>query len=832
MPRLLWAPLALALAACPGPAPEGEFVVGPAGGTFEHLGAKLIIPANALASETTLTIKVVAEGIPEVANRKRISLGYRIGPSSVKLQAPIQLEIPYVESWVPAKGIDPSSYDMRRATADDLTFALGSPSTVVDRKVVSAHSDRLGLFWITSPAGPAVNALRITPAQASLRVGQKQQFSAEVVDPTGRAISGVSVSWSIAPGRVARVDSTGLVGALGPGTATLIAASGGQSVRASVYVIGDTVGPTAFAFENPFPTGNDLLGGAIAGSEAFFVGRNATVLSRSAVNQWTPRLSGPAVELSAIAVPPSGPAVAVGMGVAAETGEPAGVLIEIGGANPDPSLQTFSSILPRALWFDGTYGMAVGYGNDVLVRRNGAWATEDSPSFETLLHVVGDGAGGFVTVGHLGSIYRFDPITQRWDSLFDTRLSVFLNSAVIATANGSEAWAVGGNKLWHFQGGSWSAINLPADPALGQIAELTAVGVIDARVVIGARRGHGGLLLLYAPETETFTWQALRGPQLARSIFGTGATGYAVGDFGAVWQYANGAFTELSRGFYGDVMDVDATPALSVAVVNECADADCITRVGKVVRRSATGGWEELGPQPFIGPLFSVAVRGASEVFAGGKGVVWRYDGLSWTATALSVQAKVNDLAVCGPNVWGVGDSGLILTGQSSLAQLNAPLTLDLWSLSCRDGSEIWIAGDEILFAVRGFSAVAAHDPEVLDAPYRAVWTPGLNEAYAFGDARYGVYWNGRNLIVYDAPGGLLPKVIAGLWGSSVDNLYAVGWTVTPFAFGYAIRFNGAQWSLVDAGAHRPAHAVHGSSAQEIYLVTDGGGILRAVAAQ
>ncbi|HYX92789.1 MAG TPA: hypothetical protein VE782_14590, partial [Myxococcaceae bacterium] len=196
------------------------------------------------------------------------------------------------------------------------------------------------------------------------------------------------------------------------------------------------------------------------------------------------------------------------------------------------------------------------------------------------------------------------------------------------------------------------------------------------------------------------------------------------------------------------------------------------------------------------------------------------------------VQAKVNDLAVCGQNVWGVGDSGLILTGQSSLAQLNAPLTLDLWSLSCRDGSEIWIAGDEILFAVRGFSAVAAHDPEVLDAPYRAVWTPGLNEAYAFGDARYGVYWNGRNLIVYDAPGGLLPKVIAGLWGSSVDNLYAVGWTVTPFAFGYAIRFNGAQWSLVDAGAHRPAHAVHGSSAQEIYLVTDGGGILRAVAAQ
>jgi hypothetical protein len=824
MTRLLWAPLTMALAACGPTGSEGEFVVGPGGGTFEHLGVRLIVPANAVASETTITLSVVVDNIPEVPDRKRISLGYRLGPASVKLQAPIQLEIPYVEAWLPAQGIDPSSYDIRRATVDNPYLALGSPNTIVERKVVSAHSDRVGLFWVTSPLEPPSNEVRITPSQANLRVGQTQQFGAEVLDPAGRVLSGVTVSWSIAPARVARVDSRGLVEALAPGTATLTATSGDQSARAPVYVVGDTVGPSTFVHENPFPTGNDLLGGAVAGNEAFFVGGNGTILSRSETNHWTRQLSAPAIELQAIAVPAAGWAVAVGLGVSDTTGRPTGVLVEIGGGNPSPSLQMFTSIQPRAIWFDGAHGMAVGYGNDVLVRRNGGWATEYSPSFETLLDVEGDGAGGFVTVGDLGSLYRFDPATQTWDSLFDTRLSVLLVSAVIAREDGSEAWAVGGNKLWHFQNAAWSAINLPTSPAF---EALTAVGIIDERVVIGARNGASGSLFVYNPATREFTSSvALRGPQIARSIIGMDGSGYAVGDGGAVWQYANGTFNELSRGFYGDVMDVYATPALTVAVVNECANADCTARVGRVRRRTPSGTWEELGPQPFTRPLFSVAVRSSTEVFAGGHGVVWRYDGASWTPTTLAAPGKVNDLSVCGPNVWGVGDQGLILTGQSQRSQVT---TRDLWAVTCRDASEIWIAGDGILFAVRGSTAVAAYDPDVRHAPYRSVWTPGSNEAYAFGEARYGVYWNGQNLLVYDMPGGILPDIIADLWGSSADNLYAVGSTVTPLAFGYAIRFNGAQWSLVDAGAHRPANAIHGSSPLDVYIVTDGGGILRAL---
>jgi hypothetical protein len=825
MRRLLWGPLAMAFAACPAPGDgAGVFVVGPAGGTFEYLGARVIVPANALAQETTLTIRSVSQGIPEVPERTRISFGYRIDPSSAIFQSPFELELPYREDMLPSAGIDPSTYDMRRAGADNPFLQLGSPSTVVDRKVVTARTDRVGLFWVTSPSKPAVSKVLLTPpGNVVLRVGETQQFSAEVVDFAGAALPGVAVSWSIAAARVAKVDATGLVEALAPGTATLTVSASDKFVRATVSVIGDTVGPSTFAFENPFPTGNDLLGGAIAGGDAFFVGGNGTVLSRSAAGEWVRRFSAPGTELRAIAGAPSGAGVAVGVSAIVSAPDPSGVLIEVAGANAAPSLKAFAAIDPRAVWFDGTYGMAVGEGNDVLIRRDGAWVREYSPSWETLLHVVGDAAGGFVTVGSRGSLYIFDPITQTWDSLFNTQLSVLLVSAAITGADGSEAWAVGGNKLWHFQGTGWSVINLPPTPLFD---ELTAVGVVDGRVAIGARQADRGWLFLYEPGTATFTSSPMRGPQIARAIFGSGTSGYAVGDYGAVWQYANGTFTEVSSGFYGDVADVYSTAALTVAAVNECADAACTTRVGKVMQRTSTGGWEELG-QPFTGPLFSVAVRGPNDVFAGGDRVVWRFGTDGWTP--MSVPAKVNDLAICGTDVWAVGNLGMIFTGQSSLAPLNLAAGIDWWAVSCRDASEVWIAGDRSLIAVRASRPVGINDPEVFHPFYRAVWSPGFNEAYAFGDAHYGVYWNTRNLTVYRNPGGIAADVISDLWGSSPDNLYAVGSTVTPVAFGYAIRFNGAEWRLVDSGAHRPGTAIHGSSATDIYLVTPGGGILRGV---
>ena len=78
-----------------------------------------------------------------------------------------------------------------------------------------------------------------------------------------------------------------------------------------------------------------------------------------------------------------------------------------------------------------------------MVHAAGKWVAALSPSFETLLDVEGDGAGGFATVGSRGSLYRFDPATQAWDSLFQGQLPILLNAATLVDAAGTEAWAVG-----------------------------------------------------------------------------------------------------------------------------------------------------------------------------------------------------------------------------------------------------------------------------------------------------------------------------------------------------------------------------------------------------
>ncbi len=824
MRRVLWLPLFATLAACPpsvdlGADGGGIIYAGPEGGLFVREGASIEIPKGALATEAQITVTVIDSSIPDVPGRKRISMGYRFSPSSMVFNEPINISVPYLTDRVP-KGVDPATFDVRRGTGDDPYLQLPSPTTLPEFQSVRARSDKLGLFWATSPEKPAVSELELTPAEAFLRPGDTQQFSSQVTDPAGNPLPEVEVKYSIVPARVASVDATGLVTALQPGTATLTAQAGDTTMSAPVYVIGDTVGPTSFIHENPFPTGNDLHGGGVFNGVAFFVGGNGTLLSRSAANDWTRHFSSPGITLKA-----AGGGFPTG-GVAVGVSGTSGVLVEVTSASTTPTVKSFPTVEPRALWYDGNHGMAVGYGNDVIMRRNGAWITEYSPSFETLLDVIGDGQGGFTTVGSRGSLYQYDPTTMTWDSLYDTQLNVLLTDAVLTQANGSDGWAVGANKLWRFTGAGWTAFNLPASPALD---DLTAIGTVDGRIVIAGIDGSDSWLLVYEPTSTQWTTTQLRRGQTIRSIFGDGTTAYAVGDVGAVWQYGAGAFTELSGGFYGDVADVYAAPGIAVAVVNECADPKCLTKNGKVLRRSVNGAWQELGPQVFSGKLFSIAARSETEVYAGGEGVVYRFDGQSWSPQSPGTSASVLDIAVCGDDLFGVGTAGAWFRGKNALMAQTPLGNLDFYSVSCKDSGEVWMVGDVTLYRLRANSANYIKDPEVNHAAWRTVWTPAQGEAYVFGDSRYGVYWNTAHMLVYDAPGGVLPEIITSSWGSSVDNLYAVGYALTPVSFGYAVRFNGAQWALIDSGSERPITSVHGSSATDVYLATENGGILRGV---
>ena len=476
--------LPLALEACVPSidATEGPVVVGPEGGLFirKDKGYAIDVPRGALSGTVTIDATITDSDVPEVALRKRVSLGFRLSPSGLTFATPARLYLPWLPDCVPA-AVAPSSFDMRRSAGSEIAAQLpGARTNTTPVEAVEALTDRLGLFWITSPNEPEGARLEIDPTEASIAVSESQRLTARVIGPDQQPLE-VSISWSAVPPRVGQVDAHGTFTAAAPGVATVTATFGAQSASAKVSVAGTTKGPSSFVHENPFPTGNDFLGGSLVpGALGFvFAGANGTVLVRTPDGAFSRLASLPGLTLRQIAGSTLGDAVAIGRAGSS------GVLVELRGASPRATVYPSKKVSELdAVWFDGVSGMAVGAGNEVAIHRDGGWTTEYHPSFETLLSVVGDGRGGFVVVGDLGSLYRWDPARGVWDSLFDPALSVKLEAAQLVDVATPEAWATGGDRLWHFVGNGWVEESLPTEPAR---AKTTCVGALDGRISSGRK---------------------------------------------------------------------------------------------------------------------------------------------------------------------------------------------------------------------------------------------------------------------------------------------------------------------------------------------------------
>jgi hypothetical protein len=106
----------------------------------------------------------------------------------------------------------------------------------------------------TSPSSPVTSITVIGPGGERVP-GEEVQFAAVLRDGYGADQSGRPVTWSSTNLRVARVSGTGLVTAVGPGTARIVAGSEGQLGRRDIVVVeGGLVGPdggtvTAFGGE-------------------------------------------------------------------------------------------------------------------------------------------------------------------------------------------------------------------------------------------------------------------------------------------------------------------------------------------------------------------------------------------------------------------------------------------------------------------------------------------------------------------------------------------------------------------------------------------------------
>ncbi len=107
---------------------------------------------------------------------------------------------------------------------------------------------------ISVPVPAPVATITLSPATLSLAAGTTQLITPTLRDALGNVLTGRTISWSSNANTVATVGQNGLVGANGPGTATITAASEGRTASVTVTVTSSTPPPSTGLFSNE-PTG-------------------------------------------------------------------------------------------------------------------------------------------------------------------------------------------------------------------------------------------------------------------------------------------------------------------------------------------------------------------------------------------------------------------------------------------------------------------------------------------------------------------------------------------------------------------------------------------------
>src|SRR5438034_4478900 len=109
-------------------------------------------------------------------------------------------------------------------------------AVAVGSAIITATSEgQSGTSSITVTNVP-VASVAVTPASATIQVGQTQQLAATLKDASGNTLSGRAVSWSSSSPSVATVSGSGLVTGLAAGSAVITATSEGKSGTATLTV--------------------------------------------------------------------------------------------------------------------------------------------------------------------------------------------------------------------------------------------------------------------------------------------------------------------------------------------------------------------------------------------------------------------------------------------------------------------------------------------------------------------------------------------------------------------------------------------------------------------
>lgn len=127
--------------------------------------------------------------------------------------------------------------------------------------IAACAGDGTGLDENGNPINPAVG-VTLAVDDVALPVGSTFQLVATTTDGTGTIVTNRPVTWASSDPGVAEVDATGLVTAVGPGSASITATSDGARASAAVSVVASA---TFAADVQPIFSGNCAFSGCHAG---------------------------------------------------------------------------------------------------------------------------------------------------------------------------------------------------------------------------------------------------------------------------------------------------------------------------------------------------------------------------------------------------------------------------------------------------------------------------------------------------------------------------------------------------------------------------------------
>lgn len=126
------------------------------------------------------------------------------------------------------------------ATSDAFVAVVSSTGLVTGLNagtatVTATIDGKQATATVTVQAVPVASVV-VSPATASLAVGGTASLAAATKDASGNTLSGRTVTWATSNAAVATVSSTGVVTAVGAGTATITATSEGKAGQATITV--------------------------------------------------------------------------------------------------------------------------------------------------------------------------------------------------------------------------------------------------------------------------------------------------------------------------------------------------------------------------------------------------------------------------------------------------------------------------------------------------------------------------------------------------------------------------------------------------------------------